>query len=71
MAARLEDEMRQFLECFSSDATPEPVLKAALAHLWFATIQSMSRDGTALPPHIRFNISRVYRTQTSRSSLRC
>ena len=37
-AERLEDEMRQFLEWINSDATTEPVLKAALAHLWFVTI---------------------------------
>ncbi|MCC7123548.1 MAG: Fic family protein, partial [Acidobacteria bacterium] len=35
---RLEDEMRRFLEWFSDDTTTEPVLKAALAHLWFVTI---------------------------------
>jgi Fic family protein len=38
VAERLEDEMRRFLEWFNSDATMEPVLKAALAHLWFVTI---------------------------------
>src|SRR5918995_892389 len=37
-AARLEEEMRLFLEWFNSDATAEPVLKAAQAHLWFVTI---------------------------------
>ena len=37
-AERLEEEMRRFLEWFNSDATTEPVLKAALAHLWFVTI---------------------------------
>jgi len=37
-AARLEEEMRRFLEWFNSDATTEPVLKAAQAHLWFVTI---------------------------------
>ena len=37
-AGRLEDEMRRFLEWFNGDATIEPVLKAALAHLWFVTI---------------------------------
>jgi Fic family protein len=37
-ADRLEEEMRQFLEWFNGDATMEPVLKAALAHLWFVTI---------------------------------
>jgi Fic family protein len=37
-ADRLDEEMRRFLEWFNSDATPEPVLKAALAHLWFVTI---------------------------------
>jgi Fic family protein len=38
VAERLEEEMRQFLEWFNRDATTEPVLKAALAHLWFVTI---------------------------------
>ena len=37
-AARLDEEMRRFLEWFNGDATTEPVLKAALAHLWFVTI---------------------------------
>jgi Fic family protein len=37
-AARLDEEMRRFLEWFDTDATLEPVLKAALAHLWFVTI---------------------------------
>jgi len=31
--------MRQFTEWFNADATTEPVLKAAVAHLWFATIR--------------------------------
>ena len=37
-AERLEEEMQRFLEWFNGDATMEPVLKAALAHLWFVTI---------------------------------
>jgi Fic family protein len=37
-ADRLEKEMRWFLEWFNGNATTEPVLKAALAHLWFVTI---------------------------------
>jgi len=37
-AARLEREMRRFLEWFNGDGTTEPVLKAAQAHLWFVTI---------------------------------
>ena len=37
-AQRLDDEMRQFLHWFNSDATTEPVLKAALAHFRFVTI---------------------------------
>jgi Fic family protein len=37
-ADRLAEEMRPFLEWFNGDATTEPVLKAALAHLWFVTI---------------------------------
>jgi Fic family protein len=37
-AARLDHEMRRFLEWFNSDVTTEPVLKAAQAHVWFVTI---------------------------------
>ncbi len=37
-AGRLDDEMQRFLEWFNGDMTMEPVLKAALAHLWFVTI---------------------------------
>ena len=37
-ADRLEEEMRRFLEWFNRDAPMEPVLKAALAHLWFLTV---------------------------------
>ena len=37
-AGRIQEEMRRFLEWFNSDTTTEPVLKAALAHLWFVTI---------------------------------
>ncbi|HUE89787.1 MAG TPA: Fic family protein, partial [Vicinamibacterales bacterium] len=36
-AERLEEEIQQLLEWFNSDTTTEPVLKAALAHLWFVT----------------------------------
>ena len=38
VAERLEQEMRQFLEWFNGDPPTEPVLKAAIAHLWFVTI---------------------------------
>jgi Fic family protein len=37
-AERLDEAMRQFLEWFNTDSATEPVLKAALAHLWFVTI---------------------------------
>jgi Fic family protein len=37
-AARLDAEMRRFLEWYEGPPTTEPVLKAALAHLWFVTI---------------------------------
>ncbi len=37
-AERLDAEMRRFFEWFNGDATTEPVLKAALTHLWFVTI---------------------------------
>jgi Fic family protein len=37
-AERLAEEMLRFLDWFNGDATMEPVLKAALAQLWFVTI---------------------------------
>lgn len=43
-AARLNDEMRRFLDWFNGDDSTEPVLKAALAHLWFVTIHPFA-DG--------------------------
>jgi Fic family protein len=37
-ATRLETEMGEFLKWFESDKQEDPVLKAAIAHLWFVTI---------------------------------
>jgi Fic family protein len=37
-AARLDKEMRAFLEWYNSDQALDPVLKAGIAHLWFVTI---------------------------------
>lgn len=37
-AARLEDEMQRFLEWFNSKSELDPVVEAAVAHLWFVTI---------------------------------
>ena len=37
-AERLTDEMQTFLRWFTADPTTDPVLKAAIAHLWFVTI---------------------------------
>ncbi len=37
-AARLDREMKAFLEWFNTNADSDPVLKAGLAHLWFVTI---------------------------------
>lgn len=37
-AARLPEEMRRFIEWFNSARAIDPVLKAALAHLWFVSI---------------------------------
>jgi Fic family protein len=38
VASRLDVEMKSFLEWFNSEDDTDPVLKAALAHLWFVTI---------------------------------
>lgn len=44
-AARLPDELAQFLAWANADAGPEPwVLKAGLAHLWFVTLHPLD-DG--------------------------
>jgi len=37
-AARLDVEMNPFIEWFNADEPLDPVLKAAVAHLWFVTI---------------------------------
>lgn len=37
-AARLDAEMKAFLKWFNAPAGTDPVLKAALAHLWFVTV---------------------------------
>lgn len=37
-ASKLEEEMLQFLEWFNSDTRMEPVIKSAVAHLWFVSI---------------------------------
>lgn len=37
-ASRLSAEMARFLAWFNQNSQPDPVLKAAIAHLWFVTI---------------------------------
>jgi Fic family protein len=37
-AGRLDAEMKSFLEWFNTEDNTDPVIKAALAHLWFVTI---------------------------------
>ncbi len=37
-AANLDGEMNAFLNWFNKDASSDPVLKAAIAHLWFVTL---------------------------------
>jgi Fic family protein len=37
-AGRLDTEMKSFLEWFNAEDNTDPVIKAALAHLWFVTI---------------------------------
>ncbi len=37
-SSRLETEMKGFINWFNEDRTMDPVLKAAVAHLWFVTI---------------------------------
>ncbi len=37
-ATRLEEEMNKFMEWFNTDKSMEPVIKSAIAHLWFVSI---------------------------------
>ena len=37
-AKRLEIEMKRFIEWFNTDNSMEPVIKSAIAHLWFVSI---------------------------------
>lgn len=37
-ASRLEEEMERFIEWFNTDERMEPVIKSAIAHLWFVSI---------------------------------
>ncbi|WP_156309036.1 Fic family protein [Sphingobacterium endophyticum] len=37
-AERLEEEMKRFIRCFNAESHIDPVLKAAIVHLWFVTI---------------------------------
>jgi Fic family protein len=43
-SSRVPQEMKQFIEWFNSTNTVEPVIKAAIAHVWFITIHPMD-DG--------------------------
>jgi len=38
VAGRLDSEMKSFLDWFNGEQNTDPVIKAALAHLWFVTI---------------------------------
>jgi len=38
VTARLKDDMRAFLKWFNAGPSIDPVLKAAVAHLWFVTV---------------------------------
>ncbi len=40
-AARLAAEMKAFLDWFNGEAAIDPVLKAAVAHLWFVTVHPL------------------------------
>lgn len=37
-APRLEEEMKRFIEWFNTDESMEPLIKSAIAHLWFVSI---------------------------------
>jgi len=43
-AAHLSGEMDEFFALFNGTASPDPVVKAAVAHLWFVTIH-LFEDG--------------------------
>lgn len=46
-AARLDTEMRQFLDWVNSDPAESAIIKAGLAHLWFVTAPPTTRSWSA------------------------
>ncbi len=50
--SRLKSEMHRFLEWFDGDAPIDPILKAALAHLWFVTIHPFDDGNGRIAPAI-------------------
>ena len=62
-AARLDKEMRAFLEWYNSEQALDPVLKAGIAHLWFVTIHPFE-DGNG-------RIARAIADQALARSERC
>jgi hypothetical protein len=52
-ADRLKDEMGRFLDWFNSDYSMDPLLKAAVAHLWFVTIHPLDDGNVSKAARIR------------------
>lgn len=65
-ADRLEEEMRHFLNWFNEDKFMDPVIKAAIAHLWFVTVHPFD-DGNG---RIARAISDLQLSRADQSSLR-
>ena len=65
-ADRLNEEMRHFLNWFNEDNYMDPVIKAAIAHLWFVTIHPFD-DGNG---RIARAISDLQLSRADQSALR-
>lgn len=65
-ADRLEEEMRHFLNWFNEDKYMDPVIKAAIAHLWFVTVHPFD-DGNG---RIGRAISDLQLSRADQSALR-
>ncbi|MCP3400202.1 Fic family protein [Bradyrhizobium sp. CCGB20] len=65
-AERLDGEMSRFLDWCSADAELDPIIRAALAHLWFVTVHPFE-DGNG---RIGRAISETLLARSDRTSLR-
>lgn len=63
-SSRMEEEMNQFIFWFNKDTTMEPVIKSAVAHVWFVSIHPFDDGNGRIARAIAdMQLARVDRTQ--------